>query len=683
MKNSIYNPSLKLLGMFMLAIFNLNLVAQHPSIGGYNVYYGDMHNHSNVSDGTGAPATAYNYARNTAHLDFFSLSDHSNAITSAEWVDIKNQANAYNEDGVFITFWGFEWSSGGNFGHVSVYGTDDYCTTNSPTSTFNAFVSWLSSRNCVAFFNHPGRENAAGMEFNHFTSSLSDKIFGIELWNKGDNFNYYYYNDGYFTGDNNKSYYDEALSRGWMIGAWGGGDNHWATWGNAVPLKVAVLANNLTRTDILNAIKSKRFYSTLDRNIALSFKIHGKEMGSSLVSGNYNLQIQALDSDGEKFTQVVLFDKKHNKLNTWMPDSSFVDINTSLITLDKDYYYIKVTQADGGEAISSPIWIIGNPPDAIITAAGPAIFCQDSSVVLNANKGTGLFYQWQVNSSNIDGATLNSFTANASGIYRVIVTAGEASSSSNTISVTVSGPPEINITKDTIYKFFGDSVTFNILAEGRPPFRYQWLKDEIPLSNATNSIYRIKDIKAGDMGEYSCMIENFCGVVTAKITSLILTPPDGYSIKGRISYDNISLSGIGNINVYFENIENNSVDSATTDTSGNYSISNVISGKYKFTLKTNLKHGGLNLLDAVLVNRYYIRLYSFSDNLRKLAADVTNDKKINPIDALLINRRFIGLISKFKTDDWLYYKATVFVKRDTIYHIKVICVGDVDASRKF
>jgi hypothetical protein len=36
----------------------LSIVAfgHDQTIGGYTVYYGDLHNHSNVSDGTGTPA---------------------------------------------------------------------------------------------------------------------------------------------------------------------------------------------------------------------------------------------------------------------------------------------------------------------------------------------------------------------------------------------------------------------------------------------------------------------------------------------------------------------------------------------------------------------------------------------------------------------------------------------------
>ena len=38
--------------LFFISFFGSS-IAQSPSIGGYNVYYGTLHNHSNVSDGTG------------------------------------------------------------------------------------------------------------------------------------------------------------------------------------------------------------------------------------------------------------------------------------------------------------------------------------------------------------------------------------------------------------------------------------------------------------------------------------------------------------------------------------------------------------------------------------------------------------------------------------------------------
>lgn len=140
--------------LFFISFFGSS-IAQSPSIGGYNVYYGILHNHSNVSDGTGTDDAAYNYAKNTAKLDFFSTANHEGYIVEAEWAAIKAASDKYNEDSVFTAFWGFEWS---NNGHVAVINTDDYPGISSdPSGTFVELCAWLDARNGIAFFNHPGR----------------------------------------------------------------------------------------------------------------------------------------------------------------------------------------------------------------------------------------------------------------------------------------------------------------------------------------------------------------------------------------------------------------------------------------------------------------------------------------------------------------------------------------------
>ncbi len=447
----------------------LSIVAfgQRPTIGGYTVYYGDLHNHSNVSDGTGTPATAYSYAKNTAKLDFFSLADHSGSISSTEWTDIKNQANAINQDGVFTAFYGFEWSSGGQYGHVAVINTDDYCTTTSPTNTFAGLVTWLASRpNGVAFFNHPGREDAAGLEFSHFTTTPSNQFVGMELWNKGDYFVEYYYNDGYYTNDNNKGYFDEAITRGWKIGAAGAGDNHSGTWGTAYPARLAILANNLTRTDLLAAMQARRFFSTLDQNLSLSFKINGQEMGSTMIAGNYSLQIQAADGNNEIFTEVVLFDKNHNIVSTWTPNVTNVNITSTLNTLHGDYFYVKVKQADGQEAITSPIWISGGasnqaPTCSISSPASGTSYSAPATITIQSNAtdsdGTIAKVEFYQGSTKLgeDTSSPYSYTWSnvAAGSYSITAKATDnlgAVTTSSTVNVTVTtsgGSTPITVSK--------------------------------------------------------------------------------------------------------------------------------------------------------------------------------------------------------------------------------------------
>jgi hypothetical protein len=381
------NPVNHLLMAGILLLLASGAVAQ-PNIGGYNVYYGNLHNHSSISDGVNTPDAAYNYARNTGKLDFFSLSDHSGSIDATEWAAMKTAADKYNSAGVFTAFWGFEWTEN-YLGHVAVINPTNYITTASPYNTFEGLCTWLNNNECVAFFNHPGRNNSTGLEFNHLTGTPTDKIVGMELWNKTDRFETYYYTDGYFTGDGNKGFYDEALSRGWKIGAAGGEDNHSGTWGTMTPSKFAVLSTANTRTDIMNALKAKRFFTTYDLNLALSFKINNNEMGSTLSGGNYTLQIQSSDGSGDIFSQVQLL-KNGTVVNTWNPNSASVNITQPVSCADGEYYYIRVKQSDGDEAISSPIRIVGgtvniSPVVSVTSPANNSIFYTPANLTITAN----------------------------------------------------------------------------------------------------------------------------------------------------------------------------------------------------------------------------------------------------------------------------------------------------------
>jgi hypothetical protein len=454
--------------------------AQRPLTGSYHTYFGNLHNHSEISDGSGSCDYAYSYAKNVTHQDFFALTDHCISISSAEWTLLKNTANFYNEDGVFTTFWGFEWSSNALYGHVSILATDDYCTAlNFSTNNFTKLCTWMNARNGVAFFNHPGRENDLGLEFGHFTSTPSDKIVGMELWNKGNGFNTWYYTDGYYSNDGNLGHYDEAIQRGWMIGASGAEDNHDADWG-VREAKFVILASELTRNHLMDALKRRRFFSSLDANISMSFKIHGHEMGSSLQPGSYNGIIELSDGDQENFVLAELL-KNGQVVQSFTLNDPHPVITFSVSALHNDYFYIRAHQQDGHQAISSPIFFNTNTPVnhlPVVTIASPAnqsvVIPGPLQISINASDQNGsvdrvLFF---VNEQYIGSDTSFpygiQYMADTIGSYRLFVTALDdqgALGSSDTIEIEVSTmtgfgeeistmTPEIALSQDASGQYF-------------------------------------------------------------------------------------------------------------------------------------------------------------------------------------------------------------------------------------
>ncbi len=88
------------------------LMAGTANAADYNLYFGDLHAHTNYSDGTGTPEDAYSAAYAAALLgeaDFFATTDHNHCsygdgwMTTANWADTLAAADAYNQPGVFVT----------------------------------------------------------------------------------------------------------------------------------------------------------------------------------------------------------------------------------------------------------------------------------------------------------------------------------------------------------------------------------------------------------------------------------------------------------------------------------------------------------------------------------------------------------------------------------------------------
>lgn len=79
-------------------------------------------------------------------------------------------------------------------------------------------------------------------------------------------------------------------------------------------------------------------------------------------------------------------------------------------------------------------------PIATITASGATAVCPSSTVILNANTGTGFTYQWSKDAVSIPGATSSAYNATTTGSYTVVITNsnGCVSAVSNAIAVTVS-----------------------------------------------------------------------------------------------------------------------------------------------------------------------------------------------------------------------------------------------------
>ncbi|NOS68555.1 MAG: hypothetical protein HOP33_01315, partial [Verrucomicrobia bacterium] len=80
----------------------------------------------------------------------------------------------------------------------------------------------------------------------------------------------------------------------------------------------------------------------------------------------------------------------------------------------------------------------------------------------------------------------------------------------------------VNPTNQTVFE--GSPAVFSVSAGGTSPLSYQWRKDSIPVSNATNATLSFAGVSTNDAGGYDVVITNTVGSVTSIVATLSVTP---------------------------------------------------------------------------------------------------------------------------------------------------------------
>jgi hypothetical protein len=137
-------------------------------------------------------------------------------------------------------------------------------------------------------------------------------------------------------------------------------------------------------------------------------------------------------------------------------------------------------------------------------------------------------YQWRKGQTDLPGQTNATLTiANVQvfdqGEYSVIVSNlwGVLPSASAWLEVLV--PPEITVQPQNSTNLVGTWATFTVEASGTLPFSYQWMKNDMPLPDGTNSVLDIPSVQTNDAGLYRVWIGNVAGS-TNSATALLKVP---------------------------------------------------------------------------------------------------------------------------------------------------------------
>ena len=166
--------------------------------------------------------------------------------------------------------------------------------------------------------------------------------------------------------DKDGQFVAHALDAGLRFGFVGGSDGHGLNWHHGVcRMKdshrsglTAVLAQDVTRDAVFEALKDRRCYATSGAKIGLWFEIAGVPMGEEIPvteSVSFTVIVQAT-SDISALSLVTNLGREISL----EAGTRFVEARGTLPVPPEGrwaYYYVRVVQEDGHVAWSSPIWL--------------------------------------------------------------------------------------------------------------------------------------------------------------------------------------------------------------------------------------------------------------------------------------------------------------------------------------
>ena len=174
----------------------------------------------------------------------------------------------------------------------------------------------------------------------------------------------------------------------------------------------------------------------------------------------------------------------------------------------------------------------------IVNDGSPWIVRQPRSQMLYDGYGTTLAvtalgvpplnYQWQLNGTNLDGATnaslaLTNLPSGSIGLYGVIVSNSLGVLASAAANVTVVPASPVILSQPASQSLLeGGSTVFNVKIRGVLPLNYQWRFNGTNIDGATSNSFCLTDAQLGNLGNYDVVVGNKYGSVTSSVATLTL-----------------------------------------------------------------------------------------------------------------------------------------------------------------
>ena len=342
----------------------------YPSEPEYRLFFGEMHGHTDLSDGETDIDAYFRNIRDRAGLDFAALTDHDHGgIGHAElWKDgkwdlIREKVKQYYQPGKFTTILAYERDSYPWYNNLVVY-YDNHSGSllrgeHDGEITRAELAEWLK-RPDLLLVPHDTNRLSAGCDFNSIPPELMPPL--LEIISRGDCAEYFDHplfrrKSSWCEGGS----WQDALRNGGKTGVIAGSDDHSGNAGMTVngddwPGITGVWAEENTLPSIFKALKARRCYGFTGGRMKLDFRINGHYMGEEFeLSAKETRTIWfdfSADSPVDRITlvkngrdHIIFRDYDHQLFFDYRPER------------ECDCYYIRAVTRDGRWCWSSPVWV--------------------------------------------------------------------------------------------------------------------------------------------------------------------------------------------------------------------------------------------------------------------------------------------------------------------------------------
>lgn len=342
----------------------------------YRVYWGDLHRHSSISRCSKGlepdPHDRYRFGRDSFRYDFYALTDHTGAISPFQWRQLSKWVALYqNPD--FVTLQGYEWSTP-TFGHVNVLlrqRTDAIVSTEHKLyRSLSDLWTELDPEQMLAIPHH-----TAQSRFSYRWEQTDPKLVPLVEVYQAMRGSYEF--PGCYRqaaeADEPGRFVQDGLAMGVQVGFIASTDHGYGA------SYAAVLAPELTRESLFDALKARRTYGSTTKGILLDFRLNDALPGETIqvdAAPELRWTVRGVDELAEvtvfRDGKILWCSRKERVGQT----ATFAGVGTEPVEREPGmgpesaeewvdatcepgahWYYLRVIQRDGEMAWSSPVFV--------------------------------------------------------------------------------------------------------------------------------------------------------------------------------------------------------------------------------------------------------------------------------------------------------------------------------------